>query len=156
MPRYENYRPRSAETSRVGASNRRQDTTPEILLRRAFRAARIRYRSNVKTLPGCPDFVLMRDRIAVFCDGDFWHGRRWSQRKRDLAAGWNATYWVAKIERNRARDRSVTRTLRRLGWRVIRVWEGDVRRDPKQVAATILKLIQSTPSIDGLRPAGSA
>src|SRR5262245_59526580 len=100
VPRYDSYRPRSTAASRVGASNRRQDTTPEILLRAALRACGVRYRSNVKTLPGCPDLILTHDRIAVFCDGDFWHGRDWSTRKRKLLTGWNAEYWVAKIERN--------------------------------------------------------
>jgi DNA mismatch endonuclease, patch repair protein len=152
VPRYDNYRPRSTAASRVGASNRRQDTTPEILLRAALRAAGIGYRSNVKTLPGCPDFVLTRYNIAVFCDGDFWHGRRWAERKRALAGGWNATYWVSKIERNRTRDRSVTRALKQLGWQVICVWEQDLRRDPQRVAATILELIHSAPSRDSLRP----
>src|SRR5262245_13512255 len=99
VPRYENFRPRSSEASRVGTGNRRQDTTPEILLRAALRASGVRFRANVKTLPGCPDLILARDRVAVFCDGDFWHGRQWSQRKRKLLAGWNADYWVAKIER---------------------------------------------------------
>lgn len=145
VPRYENYRPRNVEASRVGASNRRQNTTPEIVLRTALRAAGIRCRSNVKALPGCPDFVLVQDRIAVFCDGDFWHGRGWPHRKRKLAAGWNASYWVAKIERNRARDRTVTRALRGLGWRVIRVWESDVRRDPQFAVAKVLKLIGQPP-----------
>lgn len=78
----------------------------------------------------------------MFCDGDFWHGRNWLQRKRRLAAGWNAAYWVAKIERNRVRDRTVTIALRRLGWRVIRVWEGDVQRDPQRIAAKVLKSMQ--------------
>ena len=137
-PRYERFRPRSSEASRVGAGNRRQDTTPELLLRAALRSAGVRFRSNVKTLPGCPDFILANDRVAVFCDGDFWHGRQWSRRKRKLLAGWNADYWVAKIERNRARDRSVTRTLRRLGWKVVRLWEGDVRRNPSQAAAKVV------------------
>ena len=65
-------------------------------------------------------------------------GRRGSR----LAAGWNAAYWVAKIERNRQRDRKVTRDLRNLGWRVIRVWEGDMRRNPARVAARIRDAIR--------------
>ena len=130
MPRYENYRPRSAKASRVGASNRRQDTTPEILLRKALRAAGVRYRLHPPALTGRPDLVIARHRVVVFCDGDFWHGRKWSKRKGKLAEGWNASYWVAKIERNRQRDRQVTRVLRALGWTVVRVWESDVRRDP--------------------------
>src|SRR5260370_40369919 len=81
VPRYDSFRPRHAAASRVGAGNRRQDTTPEILLRQALRAAGVRFRLHPSTLPGRPDLVLMSDRIAVFCDGDFWHGRRWATRK---------------------------------------------------------------------------
>ena len=139
VPRFENYSPRSAESSRVGASNRRQDTTPEILLRTALRAAGVRFRSNVKTLPGRPDLALVHDRIAVFCDGDFWHGRDWRKRKAKLATGWNASYWTAKIERNRKRDREVSHLLRSLGWTVLRFWETDVRRDPAAIAAAIVR-----------------
>jgi len=108
-------------------------------LRTTLRAFGVRFRSNVKTLPGCPDFILKHYRIAVFCDGDFWHGRRWAKRKGRLLAGWNSTYWVAKIERNRQRDRKVTRALHTLGWQVVRVWESDVRRDPFRTAAKIMK-----------------
>jgi DNA mismatch endonuclease (patch repair protein) len=139
VPRYEALRPRSPATSRVGVANRRQNTIPETLIRTAFRSAGIRYRSNVISLPGCPDFILKEHRIAVFCDGDFWHGRYWKDRKERLRAGWNAAYWVAKIERNRQRDREVTRTLSRLGWQVIRVWESDIRADPDRVARRILR-----------------
>jgi DNA mismatch endonuclease (patch repair protein) len=144
VPRYANFRPRSAETSRVGASNRREDTIPEVLLRSALRARGVRYRSNVNSLPGCPDLILVQHRIAVFCDGDFWHGRNWAVRKSKLGAGWNAAYWVAKIERNRQRDREVTRALKRIGWRVIRVWESDVRGNPGRVARRILSSISTT------------
>jgi DNA mismatch endonuclease (patch repair protein) len=72
--------------------------------------------------------VIRRARVAVFCDGDFWHGRNWPQRRAKLARGWNASYWIAKIERNRARDRQTAKALRALGWHVVRVWESDVRR----------------------------
>jgi DNA mismatch endonuclease (patch repair protein) len=148
VPRYKSFRPRTAEASRVGAGNRRQDTTPEIVLRKALRALGIRYRSNVKALPGCPDLILLERRAAVFCDGDFWHGRYWSERKSKLEAGWNAAYWVPKIDRNRQRDRQVSRSLRQIGWRVIRVWEGDVRRDPERVARRILSALSR---VDGSR-----
>lgn len=137
VPRYDSFRPRDAAASRVGASNRRQDTTPEILLRTALSAAGVRFRFHPPNFPGRPDLVLAGDHIAVFCDGDFWHGRRWSARKKRLEAGWNSSYWVAKIERNRQRDRQVTRLLRNMGWTVIRVWEGDVRRNPTRAAAKI-------------------
>jgi DNA mismatch endonuclease (patch repair protein) len=81
---------------------------------------------------------------VIFCDGDFWHGRQWSKRKGKLAEGWNAPYWVAKIERNRQRDRQVARILRSLGWTVVRVWESDVRRDPAAAASKIVGAIQAT------------
>src|SRR5687768_16254502 len=95
VTRYEWFRPRSSAASRVGAGNRRQDTTPEILLRKALWAAGVRYRLHGTRLPGRPDLVIARYRLVVFCDGDFWHGRHWQRRKQRLLSGWNAPYWVA-------------------------------------------------------------
>jgi DNA mismatch endonuclease (patch repair protein) len=141
VPRYANYSPRSAAASRVGESNRSQNTGPERLLRSTLRVNGIRYRSHPKNLPGRPDVVLVPHRIVVFCDGDFWHGRDWPNRKRRLVVGWNAQYWVAKIERNRQRDRQVTYALRKMGWRVVRVWESDVRSKPDRVAKRVLAAI---------------
>lgn len=143
MPKFKGLTPRSATASRVGAANRKTNTAPEVMLRKALSASGLRFRLHATDLPGCPDLVIRRRKIALFCDGDFWHGRDWQNRRKKLADGWNAEYWVAKIERNRARDRVVTRALRRLGWRAIRVWEGEVRRDPARVATKILKLIQT-------------
>ena len=151
MPRFSGLAPRSAATSRVGAANRKKDTAPEILLREALSAEGLRFVLHAKELPGCPDLVIQRYKIAVFCDGDFWHGRRWSARKDRLAAGWNGEYWVAKIERNRRRDRTVTSALRRLGWRIVRVWESDVRRKPERVVAKIVGAIETERSRGRLR-----
>jgi DNA mismatch endonuclease (patch repair protein) len=144
VPRYEGFRPRDVAASKVGAGNRRQNTTPEMLLRKALWRRGHRYRVQSSKLPGRPDIVLARYRVIVFCDGDFWHGRNWRQRKKKLSGGWNAEYWVAKIGRNRTRDRVVNRTLRMIGWRVIRVWESDVKRDPDQVAEKISKLLEAS------------
>jgi len=143
IPKFRGLRARSAATSRVGTANRKKNTAPEILLRKALSTGGLRFRLHAKDLPGCPDLVFWSQRIAVFCDGDFWHGREWSKRKSRLAAGWNADYWVAKIDRNRRRDRVVTSALRRLGWRVIRVWENDVRRDPRGIATRIFKSVET-------------
>jgi DNA mismatch endonuclease, patch repair protein len=142
MPRYTTLTPRSAATSRVGAANRKKNSGPEVLLRKALSARGLRFRLHAEDLPGCPDLVIRSKRLAVFCDGDFWHGREWGNRKNKLAAGWNADYWISKIDRNRRRDRVVSRTLRRLGWRVIRVWETDLRRNPGKVAARIFKAFE--------------
>ena len=115
----------------------REHTAPELVLRRALWAAGLRYRLHPVDLPGRPDLVLPRVKMAVFCDGDFWHGRNWRQRKAKLSRGWNGGYWVAKLERNRRRDREVTRQLRALGWTVLRFWETDVQRDPASVVVAI-------------------
>jgi len=146
MPRFLGLAPRSATTSRVGASNRRKDTSPEILLRKLLSSAGIRYRLHPQNVPGHPDLVIRRSRVVIFCDGDFWHGRHWARRRIKLARGWNADYWIAKIERNRRRDRLVGRRLRLLGWRVIRVWESEIQRNPKAVADRILDAIRRAPT----------
>lgn len=138
VPRYSQFHPASAASSNAMRGNRAQDTQPEIMLRRALWMMGARYRKNVTRLPGKPDLVFHKARVAVFCDGDFWHGRKWKSLRHKLEDRANASYWVKKIEANRRRDRRTTARLRRAGWRVIRVWEGDVRHDPSAVAAKIL------------------
>jgi DNA mismatch endonuclease (patch repair protein) len=86
---------------------------------------------------GVPDLVFPRQRVAVFCDGDFWHGRRWKRLNCQLLTGTNAPYWSAKISSNIERDRRVTRTLRRQGWTVLRYWESDIKKKPDAIAAHI-------------------
>jgi DNA mismatch endonuclease (patch repair protein) len=92
-------------------------------------------------LPGKPDIIFSATRVAVFCDGDFWHGRDWCKRRGRIAKGANPDYWIAKIESNMKRDRLSARYLRRLGWRVIRVWETDVLRSPTRVASRIIRVV---------------
>jgi DNA mismatch endonuclease (patch repair protein) len=85
--------------------------------------------------------VFTAARVLVFCDGDFWHGRNWPDRKRKLLAGNNSTYWVAKIEANIARDVRVTSELIAEGWQVIRLWETDVLRDPAASARRVASAV---------------
>ena len=87
------------------AGNTARNTRCETVLCVELRRKRLTFRRNVASLPGKPDIVFVRQRLAVFCDGDFWHGRKWNLRKEKLARGSNAEYWVAKIEANIARDR---------------------------------------------------
>jgi DNA mismatch endonuclease (patch repair protein) len=93
-------------------------------------------------LPGKPDIVLPCQRIAIFSDGDFWHGRHWAERRRRLSKGANASYWIAKISRNINRGRRINQILRRLNWNVIRVWESDIICDPQGIADEIAHTIQ--------------
>ena len=83
-------------------------------------------------MTGNPDFASRRRRIAVFCDGDFWHGYRYAEKKKPASK-----YWRDKIERNMARDRYVTKRLRREGWSVLRFWEHDIHKDPGKCARRI-------------------
>lgn len=117
-----------ASASARGAS-RKADTQPEMRLRKAIHRRGLRFRKNVRALPGCPDIVFSGPKVAVFCDGDFWHGRSWSERKAKLLRGTNGSYWIAKIERNMDRDIEVQEQLERRGWRVLRFWESDISND---------------------------
>jgi DNA mismatch endonuclease (patch repair protein) len=94
-------------------------------------------------LPGKPDIVFCGPRVAVFCDGDFWHGRNWPELQRKLAEGTNPAYWRAKIETNMERDQRTTVQLEAAGWTVVRLWETDTRRNPQVAAQYVADVIQS-------------
>jgi DNA mismatch endonuclease (patch repair protein) len=136
-PSFTGLRSSSPAASAAMRGNRRAGTTPEILLRDALDRIRIRYRINARHLVGAPDIVIRSDRVAVFCDGDFWHGRQWRKLRGQLARRANPDYWIAKITANRARDRRVQQLLEQQGWRVLRCWESDIRRDAAGVAERI-------------------
>ena len=138
---FSTYRPSSTRASELMRRNRREGGAAERLLRSHLWRSGARFRLHAPDLPGRPDVVFRSARVCVFCDGDFWHGRRWDIRKEKLRNGSNAPYWVDKIARNRARDRMQTRALRREGWTVIRVWETDVLRAPELASAAILRAL---------------
>ena len=104
---------------------RSKDTSIAIRLRRALWAEGIRYRKNVKTLPGKPDIVIAKYKIAVFCDASFWHGRDFGRKPVDV----NHEYWDAKIRRNMQRDQEVNKQLRALGWTVLRFWDEEINKN---------------------------
>ena len=85
--------------------------------------------------------AFLRQRVAVFVDGDFWHGKDWDVRKKKLGRGHNPHYWIEKIEYNIQRDREVASSLAHLGWRVVRIWESDVKADPQEVTDMIAALL---------------
>jgi DNA mismatch endonuclease (patch repair protein) len=98
--------------------------------------AGLRYRKQHPVF-GKPDFALVGLRVAIFCDSDFWHGYRWGEKRRREHKS-NQAYWFAKIERNRQRDRLVNRTLRKEGWRVVRLWEHDLKADLARCVEKVL------------------
>src|ERR1700740_3503844 len=134
-PSFAGLKPASQTASLAKRMNRAADTVHEKLIRKALWRRGLRFRKNVTTLPGKPDIVFPRARVVVFCDGDFWHGRNWRRRARKLRDGNNAAYWISKIGANRSRDRRNNRLLGQRGWKVIRVWETDIRDNPEKVAS---------------------
>lgn len=119
---------------------RSKDTSPEMAVRTRLHRQGYRYRVHDTGLPGKPDIVFPRERIAVFIDGDFWHGRVLMEDglaalKRRIRR--NHDYWIPKITRTVERDRNYAAKLREEGWRVFRYWESDVRLNVDRVVLEI-------------------
>ena len=117
-----------------------KDTVAEISLRKALWRNGVRYRKNWRKLPGSPDIVLTKQKIAIFVDGDFWHGRGHEDNPGEQI-GTNRQFWRDKIARNIERDREVDDTLTELGWLVIRIWESEVKKDLASCVDMIMDLI---------------
>lgn len=139
----------SAIMRRVRSSN----TEPERALRAALWNRGVRYRLSGQSLPGKPDLVFPSKRLAVFVDGDFWHGNQW--RRRGLVAleeqfrnSEKAPYWLAKIRGNMQRDADATNRLLTVGWRVLRLWESDIRNDIQGCTNMIVDLIEEERTSD--------
>ena len=115
------------------------NVTTELKLLRLFRKAGVRgWRRNCR-LPGKPDFAFPKSKVVVFVDGCFWHGHGCG---RNLTPTRNATAWRAKIDGNQQRDRRVSRELRRLGWRVVRIWECSLTKRPDTSLRRVRKLLR--------------
>ncbi len=116
---------------------RGKDTKPEIILRKALWNNGIRYRKNYKEIPGRPDIVLTKFKIAVFVDSEFFHGKDWEKKKDGIQRGSNGDYWAAKVERNIERDKRKESELKALGYVVIRFWSRDVMKDTEKCVQAI-------------------
>jgi len=121
--------------SRIKSKN----TSIEVSLRKALWASGIRYRKNYSKLPGTPDIAITKHCIAVFCDGDFWHGRDWEAKKHRIRS--NRDYWVEKIDRNISRDHETDKKLCWMGWTVVRFWGTDIIKDVSNCVEDIKDLI---------------
>jgi DNA mismatch endonuclease (patch repair protein) len=113
-----------AQRFRAMSRVQRQNGGLEKIVHVELLARGLRFRRHVKGLPGCPDIVFTREKIAVFVDGDFWHGwrlPRWEHKLTD--------FWQKKLQANRARDQRNFRQLRSTGWHVIRIWQHQLKRD---------------------------
>lgn len=118
-----------------------KDTSIELALRKALRNEGYRYRKNYKKLPGKPDIVLTRYKIAVFCDSEFFHGKDWDALKTRLNRSETGEYWIKKIEKNMTRDDEIEKELGYLGWKVIRFWGQEIKKNPKACVQVIQEAI---------------
>ena len=115
-----------AETrSRTMRAVKSKNTAPEMKVRRLARAMGHRFRLHRKDLPGAPDLVFPKSRKSIFVHGCFWHGHDCARGARLPKA--NADYWLAKILRNKNRDKDVQQRLKAMGWHVLVVWECELR-----------------------------
>ena len=124
---------RSALMSRIRGTN----TGPEREMAAALDAFALAWESHARDLPGRPDFVFREAQVAVFVDGDFWHGWRFPAWRHKLSEKWER-----KIEATRLRDRKNHRRLRRMGWLVLRFWEHAIKRDAETLAARVYRAIE--------------
>lgn len=125
---------------------RGRDTAPEVILRKALWSARLRYRLHCK-IPGRPDIVFPRAKVAVFVDGCFWHGCPLHGVKPKT----NYEFWQRKIGKNISRDRVVTELLRAEGWSVLRFWEHEVKQNASKVTAEIAEAVRKKSGGNGRR-----
>jgi DNA mismatch endonuclease (patch repair protein) len=119
-------------THKIMAAVKSKNTRPELALRKALWRQGLRFRVHYTGLPGKPDIVFPKARIAVFCDGDYWHGHNWALRgmknlEEELAR--YSEFWANKIRHNVQRDKEVNRQLIALGWQVLRIWESEIHKD---------------------------
>jgi DNA mismatch endonuclease, patch repair protein len=136
------------QRSRRMASVRQRDTAPELALRKALHAIGLRFRVNVRRLPGSPDIVLPKYGALVFVHGCFWHGHHCAAGRPPAT---RAEYWVEKLGRNRQRDRRQAAGLRRLGWRVLTVWECQLKTPAaaERTAARLARRISRASALAG-------
>lgn len=117
------------------------DTKIEMLLRKALWGKGYRYRKNYKDLPGKPDIALTKYKIAIFCDGEFFHGKDWETLRSRLEKSNNSEYWISKISKNRKRDDEVNKKLSFLGWTVIRFWGNDIKNNTDECIKVIQEAV---------------
>ena len=134
--------------SKIMRSVKGIETKPERELRIELWRKGFRYRKNVKDVLGKPDIANKKYKIAIFIDGDFWHGNQYKLRgykslEEQFFGVSNKEYWIKKINRNIERDKNVTEELISKGWKVIRVWESEIESDLPNCVERIIKTMKT-------------
>lgn len=124
--------------SRIKSSNTKLETAFLKHLSSSLYPKGYRYRKHYSRLPGKPDVVFIKQRLAIFLDGDFWHGYNLKKLGKKVPK----KYWLAKIEKNIMRDKKNNAQLRRKGWIVLRFWEHQIKKDPRKAIKKIEKALK--------------
>ena len=130
----------TAQRSAMMSKIRSHDTKPEQKLRKFLWGLGIRYRKNVKKLPGRPDIVLSKFKLVIFIDGEFWHGYNWEEKKEKIKS--NRGFWIPKIERNMQRDEDNNQFYQDKGWKVMRFWDSEIKKEFAVCVNCILDYIE--------------
>ena len=125
--------------SKIMGKIRSKNTKPELLFRKALWKKNVRYRIDNKKLPGKPDISIKKYKLAIFIDGEFWHGYDWDNRKLEIKS--NRLFWIPKIERNIQRDRQVNQMLSEMGYTVFRFWSNEILKDLDTCINDVLEYI---------------
>ena len=127
--------------SRTMSKIKGKNTKSELILRKELWRRGYRYRINVKTITGSPDIAIKKYKLAIFVDGEFWHGYNWETKKDKIKN--NRDYWIPKIEKNIKRDKEINQALKNDGWTVIRFWEQEVLNSLNECLKKIIPHCQS-------------
>lgn len=130
------------ERSKIMGKIRGRNTQPELTFRKALYAKGYRYRIDYKKLIGKPDIVLKKHKTVIFIDGEYWHGQNWAERKPKVKT--NREFWIAKIERNMQRDGEVNTELERLGYKVFRFWETEIKKELDNCLQKVISHVEQT------------
>lgn len=132
------------QRSKIMGAIRGKNTKDEVVLAKALWRLGYRYRRNNRKVYGTPDFTFKKLRIAIFVDGEFFHGADWDVRKHKILS--NRDYWIPKIERNIQRDKEVNEFLTANGWTVLRFWSKEIQKNLEGVVVIIQQKIEEAKS----------
>lgn len=125
------------QRSRLMSRVKGKDTGIELIVRSELHKRGLRFRKHIKKLPGTPDIVFVKKKIAIFIDGDFWHGYRFNRWKKKLTP-----YWEHKIENNIKRDKSNFAKLHRRGWKVLHIWDHQIKNNLRKQIDKVLIVLE--------------
>lgn len=117
-----------------------KDSVIEVTLRKELWSRGLRYRKNMKTVFGKPDIVFAGKKVAIFCDSEFWHGYNWEVKQGEIKS--HRDFWLPKIERNIKRDKEVNAALEADGWKVLRFWGDEIKKNVKACADLIVDVLK--------------